>query len=110
MPSAGTPAALFTAMNDTSRQRWEAMLDGLVGLLPAGSRRVLVDGPGDRVSIFAARLSERLAASGSPVLVTADAGAARDVAVFLRTAPGGRWPAARSSTWAVAPAGPWRRC
>jgi SAM-dependent methyltransferase len=66
------------------------MLDGLVGLLPAGSRHVLVDGPADRVSIFADRLSERLAASARPVLVTADAGAARDVAVFLRTAPGGQ--------------------
>jgi SAM-dependent methyltransferase len=81
-------------MDDSSRHRWAEMLDGLAGLLPAGSRRVLVDGPADRVSLFAARLSERLAARGRPVLVTADAGAARDVAVFLRTAPGGRRPAA----------------
>jgi len=66
------------------------MLDGVAGLLPAGSRRVLVDGPADRVSLFAARLTERLADRGHPVLVTADAGAAGDVSIFLRTAPGGR--------------------
>jgi len=72
------------------------MLGGLVGLLPAGSRHVLVDGPVDLVSVFAARLSERLAASGRQILVTADAAAATDVAVFLRTAPGGRRPQVRA--------------
>jgi hypothetical protein len=50
------------------------MLDGLAGLLPAGARRVLVDGPTDRVSLFAARLTERLADHGHPVLVTRQAG------------------------------------
>jgi len=81
-------------MDDSSRHRWEQMLDGLAGLLPSGSRRVLVDGPADRASLFAGRLTERLAGLGHPVLVTTDVDAAADVSVFLRTAPGGRRPAA----------------
>ena len=82
-------------MDDSSQRRWEQMLDGLAGLLPDGSRRVLVDGPADRVSLFAARLTERLASLGHPVLVTADVDAAVDVSIFLRTAPGGRHAARR---------------
>jgi Methyltransferase domain len=98
MPTAGTPAAALAAMDDdSSRHRWAQLLDGLAGLLPAGSRRVLVDGPADRVSLLADRLTERLAACGRPVLVTADAGAAGDVSIFLRTAPGGRRPGATAS-------------
>jgi SAM-dependent methyltransferase len=93
MPTAGTPAAASAAMDDSSRHRWAEMLDGLADLLPAGSRRVLVDGPADRASLLAGRLSERLAARGRPVLVTAGAGTAGDVSIFLRTAPGGRRPA-----------------
>jgi SAM-dependent methyltransferase len=93
MPIAGTPAAP-TAMDDRSRHRWAEMLDGLAGLLPAGSRRVLVDGPADRASLFTAQLTERLAARGGPVVVSGDAGAARDVSIFLRTAPSRRWPEA----------------
>jgi SAM-dependent methyltransferase len=84
-------------MDDNSRHRWAEMLDGLAELLPAGSRRVLVDGPPDRATLFAARLSERLAAGERPVLVTADAGAAGDVSIYLRTAPGGRRPQAPSA-------------
>src|SRR6202035_3162004 len=64
MPTAGTPAAAPAAMDDSSKHRWAEMLDGLAGLLPGGSRRVLVDGPPDRASLFAALLSERLAAGG----------------------------------------------
>jgi SAM-dependent methyltransferase len=94
MPTVGTPAAAQAALDDSSRHRWEQMLDGLAGLLPDGSRRVLVDGPADRVSLFAGRLTERLAARGRPVVVTADTGAARDVSIFLRTAPGRRRPEA----------------
>jgi SAM-dependent methyltransferase len=93
MPTAGAPAAA-PSMDESSRNRWEEMLDGLAGLLPAGSRRVLVDGPSDRVSLLASRLTQRLAAGGRLVLVTAEAGAASDVSIFLRTAPGGRWPGA----------------
>ena len=81
-------------MDDSSQRRWEQMLDGLASLLPDGSRRVLVDGPANRVSLFADRLTERLAGLGHPVLVTADVDAAVDVSVFLRTAPAGRRPAA----------------
>ena len=45
------------------------MLDGLADLLPAGARRVVVDGPADRASLFAAQLTERLAARDCQVLV-----------------------------------------
>ncbi len=97
MPTAGTPAAAPAAIDDSSRQRWAQLLDGLVGLLPAGSRRVLIDGPADRVSLLADRLTERLAACGRPVLVAAGTGTPGDVSIFLRTAPGGRRPAAAAS-------------
>ena len=66
------------------------MLGSLADLLPARSRRVLVDGPADQAALFAARLAEKLSAGRRPVQVTLDASGARDVAIFLRTAPGGR--------------------
>jgi SAM-dependent methyltransferase len=105
MPTAGTSAAAPAAMDDSNRHRWAEMLDGLADLLPAGSRRVLVDGPADRASLLADRLSERLAARGRPVLVSADAGAAGDVSIYLRTAPGGPRPQAQSAGQPAAPGG-----
>jgi SAM-dependent methyltransferase len=66
------------------------MLASLAGLLPAGSQRVLVDGPADPAGLFAARLADQLSARGRPVQVTLDGGGPKDVTVFLRTAPGGR--------------------
>jgi 2-polyprenyl-3-methyl-5-hydroxy-6-metoxy-1,4-benzoquinol methylase len=66
------------------------MLGSLADLLPARSRCVLVDGPADRAELFAARLAAKLSAGRRPVQVTLDANGSRDVAIFLRTAPGGR--------------------
>ncbi|MGH3206173.1 MAG: class I SAM-dependent methyltransferase [Trebonia sp.] len=74
------------------QRRWQEMLGSLIALLPAGSRCVLVDGPADQASLFASRLAQKLAGEQGtrPVGVTLDADAASDVAIFLRTAPGGR--------------------
>ena len=66
------------------------MLGSLAELLPAGSRCVLVDGPADQAEFFAARLAEKLGARRRQVQLTLDANGSRDVAIFLRTAPGGR--------------------
>ena len=91
-------------MDDSSQRRWEQMLDGLAGLLPVGSRRVLVDGPASRVRLFADRLTERLAGLGHPVLVTADVDAAVDVSVFLRTGAS-RAPVGGTGRWRARGAG-----
>src|SRR5580692_6760499 len=90
MPTAGTSAAAQAPRGDSSQHRWEEMLGSLADLLPARSRRVLVDGPADQAELFAARLAEKLSAGRRPVQVTLDANGSRDVAIFLRTAPGGR--------------------
>ena len=66
------------------------MLASLAELLPARSRCVLVDGPADQAEFFAARLAEKLGARRRQVQLTLDANGSRDVAIFLRTAPGGR--------------------
>jgi len=66
------------------------MLGSLAELLPARSRCVLVDGPADQAEFFAARLAEKLGARRRQVQLTLDANGSRDVAIFLRTAPGGR--------------------
>jgi 2-polyprenyl-3-methyl-5-hydroxy-6-metoxy-1,4-benzoquinol methylase len=66
------------------------MLGSLADLLPARSRCVLVDGPADQAELFAARLAEKLSAGRRPVQVTLDANGSGDVAIFLRTTPGGR--------------------
>ncbi len=68
------------------------MLGSLTELLPARSRCVLVDGPAEQAELFAARLAGQLAGQQRTryVRVTRDADGAWDVAVFLRTAPGGR--------------------
>jgi 2-polyprenyl-3-methyl-5-hydroxy-6-metoxy-1,4-benzoquinol methylase len=75
------------------------MLGSLAELLPAGSRCVLVDGPGEQAELFAARLAEWLRASRHLAQVTLAADQPADVAVFLRTAPGGRhFPVYRKDT------------
>jgi SAM-dependent methyltransferase len=68
------------------------MLGSLTGLLPARSRCVLIDGPAAQARVFASRLAEKLAGQQGTrsVQVTLEAGGDWDVAVFLRTAPGGR--------------------
>ena len=78
--------------DEGSRGRWEEMLSSLTGLLPARSRCVLIDGPAEQARLFASRLAEKLAGQQRTrsVQVTLDAGGDWDVAVFLRTAPGGR--------------------
>src|ERR1700733_4136469 len=78
--------------DEGSRGRWEEMLNSLTGLLPARSRCVLVDGPAEQARLFASRLADKLAGQQRTrsVQVTLEAGGDWGVAVFLRTAPGGR--------------------
>src|SRR5262249_38748894 len=96
MPAAGTSATdpANTGQppigESRSRHRWEEMLGSLAELLPARSRCVLVDGPAEQAKLFAARLAGELGTHRRPVQVTVDANRARDVSIFLRTAPGGR--------------------
>jgi 2-polyprenyl-3-methyl-5-hydroxy-6-metoxy-1,4-benzoquinol methylase len=68
------------------------MLTSLTGLLPARSRCVLIDGPSEQARLFASRLAAKLAGQQRTrsVQVTLEADGDWDVAVFLRTAPGGR--------------------
>jgi SAM-dependent methyltransferase len=68
------------------------MLSSLTGLLPARSRCVLIDGPDEQARLFASRLAEKLARQQCTrsVQVTLEADEDWDIAVFLRTAPGGR--------------------
>jgi SAM-dependent methyltransferase len=66
------------------------MLGSLAQLLPARPRCVLIDGPAESAELFAARLSGKLAEQRRSVPVTLDAGGPWDVAIYLRTAPGGR--------------------
>jgi len=92
MPTADISAAAPVPVDDSSQRRWAEMLGSLTALLPDGSRRVLVDGPADQASLFASRLGQRLTGEQRTrrVRVTLDAGEGSDVAIFLRTAPGGR--------------------
>ena len=78
--------------DEGSRGRWEEMLGSLTGLLPRRSRCVLIDGPAEQARLFASRLVEKLAGQQGTrsVQVTLEAGGDWDVAIFLRTAPGGR--------------------
>jgi SAM-dependent methyltransferase len=78
--------------DEGSRGRWEEMLTSLTGLLPARSRCVLIDGPSEQARLFASRLAAKLAGQQRTrsVQVTLEADGDWDVAVFLRTAPGGR--------------------
>jgi len=92
MPTADISATAQVPIDDSSRRRWEEMLDSLTALLPAGSLCVLVDGPAESASLFASRLTQQLAAERGrrPVRVTLDPDGTSDVAIFLRTVPGGR--------------------
>jgi SAM-dependent methyltransferase len=93
MPTADISAAAQAPADDSSQRRWEEMLGSLIALLPATARCVLVDGPAEQAGLFASRLAARLAGdkpAGRLIKVTLDAGEAADVALFLRTAPGGR--------------------
>jgi SAM-dependent methyltransferase len=90
MPTAGTSAAAQAPTGDRSHHRWEEMLSSLAELLPPRTRCVLIDGPAEQADLFAARLAEDFGTRRRPVQVTLDPGGSWDVAVFLRTAPGGR--------------------
>jgi SAM-dependent methyltransferase len=92
MPTADMSAAAQAPVDDSSQRRWEEMLGSLTGLLPASTRCVLIDGPADQAGLFAARLARRLATEqrSRPVRVTLETADAADMAIFLRTAPGGR--------------------
>ena len=54
--------------SSASRTRWNELLTGLVGLLPAGPAYVLVDGDGSQPGILADRLAAALNACGRPCL------------------------------------------
>lgn len=95
MPTVGrsaTQTSTGQAPIDGSRRRWEEMLGSLTELLPAPSRCVLIDGPAEQAKLFASRLAEKLSGQQHTrsVQVTLDPGRGWDVAIFLRTAPGGR--------------------
>src|SRR5215469_7688714 len=51
-----------------SQTRWNELLTGIAGLLPAGHACVLVDGQGGHPRIFADRLADALNVSGRPCL------------------------------------------
>jgi hypothetical protein len=92
MPTADISATAQVPIDDSSRRRWEEMLDSLTALLPASSLCVLIDGPTEAASLFAGKLAEKLARDRDrrQVRVALDTDRAWDVAIFLRTAPGGR--------------------
>jgi len=77
-------------IHDSGKRRWEEMLGSLTGLLPAGTRCVLVDGPAEQAALFASRLAAKLTGEWGAPQVTLDAGRPSDVRIFLRTAPGGK--------------------
>jgi SAM-dependent methyltransferase len=92
VPTADISATAQVPIDDSSRRRWEEMLASLTALLPASSLCVLIDGPTEAASLFSAKLAEKLARERGrrPARVTLDTDGAWDVAIFLRTAPGGR--------------------
>lgn len=55
-------------LSSASRTRWDELLAGIAGLLPAGSAWVLVDGRGSQPGILADRLAGALNAYGQPCL------------------------------------------
>jgi SAM-dependent methyltransferase len=79
-----------TPIGESGPHRWEEMLASLAELLPARSRCVFIDGSPDPAELFASRLAGKLGACGRPVQVTLDENGSWDVAVFLRSVPGGR--------------------
>ena len=92
MSNSGLSSRGQAPADEGSRGRWEEMLSSLTGLLPARSQCVLIDGPAEQARLFASRLAGKLAGQQRTrsVQVTLEAGGDWDVAVFLRTAPGGR--------------------
>jgi SAM-dependent methyltransferase len=131
MPTVGRSATQTSQgqapIDDSSGRRWEEMLGSLTELLPARSRCVLIDGPAEQAKLFASRLAEKLSGQqrAPSVQVTLDPGGGWDVAIFLRTAPGGRrrereeradvvvdlhdvgWPVIRRVAAPLAGSGPW---
>jgi SAM-dependent methyltransferase len=90
MPTVDISAAAHGPIDDSGKHRWEEMLGSLSGLLPAGTRCVLVDGPAEQATLFASRLAAKLAREQDATQVTLDADRPSDVRIFLRTAPGGK--------------------
>src|SRR5262245_11644043 len=67
MPSPEPPVAEPRPMTSTSRLRWDELLCGIAGLLPAaGPVAVLVDGEAAAAGLLAARLAATLHAIGRP--------------------------------------------
>jgi SAM-dependent methyltransferase len=72
------------------------MFASLTAVLPPACRFVLVDGPAEQATLFAARLADELTARGGDVRVTTGPDADCDVVIFLRTAPRGHRPQERN--------------
>lgn len=84
-------SAAQATTDDSSQRRWAEMLGSLVALLPGSCQCVLVEGPGEQATLFAARLAAKLAGpQHGPVQVTLDAGEDWDVSISLRTGAGER--------------------
>jgi SAM-dependent methyltransferase len=91
MSAIDVSAAAPVPTDDSSQRRWAEMLGSLVALLPDSCQCVLVDGPEEQATLFAARIAAKLAGDRHrPVQVALDAGGDWDVSISLRTAPGGR--------------------
>jgi SAM-dependent methyltransferase len=80
------------AATGASRARWDELLRGIAGLLPAGGPAVLVDGDGPEPAVLAGLLAARVPAatirsSDGP---RSHAGGRWDVVIWVRTAPAGR--------------------
>jgi SAM-dependent methyltransferase len=117
MPSSALSRPIMTG---SSRQRWDELLDSLVGLLPAGPASVLVDGDGDQPAILASRLAAALSIAdhscyrlpGAEHGTTApDAARPCISATTIRLADGARWRQVRRwdvVIWLRTPPGPRR--
>jgi SAM-dependent methyltransferase len=90
MPTVDMSAAAHGPIEGSAKRRWEEMLGSLTGLLPAGTRCVLVDGPAQQATLFVSRLAAKLARERGTTQVTLDADRPADMRIFLRTAPGGK--------------------
>jgi hypothetical protein len=55
-------------MAATSSHRWHEFLDNIVGLLPAGTAAVVIDGPGEQREAVAGGLAAALRTAGRPCL------------------------------------------
>jgi SAM-dependent methyltransferase len=94
MPSTEPLFPAPPAASEASRTRWDELLCGIAGLLPAGGVRVLVDGDGQQPAILAGLLAARVPAatircSDGP---RGRAGESWDVVIWVRASPTGGGP------------------